>query len=123
MIDQGRGGKVVFIGSVRGSQGLGDRTAYCSSKAATHLLTKALGCEWGKYNINVNCIAPSVFRSEITKFVFENEAIRNEVLGRIPMGRLGEPDDFIGALIMFSSKASDWITGTIFYVDGGYMAT
>ncbi|MDB9822999.1 SDR family oxidoreductase [Deltaproteobacteria bacterium] len=123
MIEQGRGGKVIFIGSVRGSQGLGDRSAYCSTKAAIHLLTKTLGCEWGKHNINVNCIAPSVFRSEITKFVFENEAIRKEVLARIPMGRLGEPEDFIGTLILLSAKASDWITGAILYVDGGYMAT
>jgi len=123
MIDQGRGGKVVFIGSVRGSQGLGDRTAYCTTKAAIHLLTKTLGCEWGKYKINVNCIAPSVFRSEITKFVFENEAIRKEVLARVPLGRLGEPEDFIGMLILLSSKASDWMTGMILYVDGGYMAT
>jgi len=122
-IEQKRGGKVVLIGSVRGHQGLGDRTAYCSSKSAIHLLTKALGCEWGKYNINVNCIAPSVFRSEITKFVFANEGIRKEVLGRVPMGRLGEPEDFIGMLILLSSKASDWITGTIMNVDGGYMAT
>jgi NAD(P)-dependent dehydrogenase (short-subunit alcohol dehydrogenase family) len=123
MIEQGRGGKVIFMGSVRGNEGLSDRTAYCSTKAAIHLLTKALGCEWGKYNINVNCIAPSVFRSEMTKFVFANEPIKKEVLGRIPMGRLGEPEDFIGTLILLSSKASDWITGSILFVDGGYAAT
>jgi NAD(P)-dependent dehydrogenase (short-subunit alcohol dehydrogenase family) len=123
MIEQKRGGKVIFMGSVRGNEGMADRTAYCSTKAAIHLLTKALGCEWGKYNINVNCIAPSVFRSEMTKFVFANEPIKKEVLGRVPMGRLGEPDDFIGTLILLSSRASDWITGSIIFVDGGYTAT
>jgi len=123
MIDQGRGGKVIFIGSVRGNEGMSDRTAYCTSKGAVHLLAKTLGCEWGKYKINVNCIAPSVFRSEITKFVFANEAIQKEVLARVPIGRLGEPEDFIGMLILLSSKASDWITGSIIFVDGGYTAT
>ena len=92
-------------------------------RGAVHLLAKTLGCEWGKYKINVNCIAPSVFRSEITKFVFANEAIQKEVLARVPIGRLGEPEDFIGMLILLSSKASDWITGSIIFVDGGYTAT
>jgi NAD(P)-dependent dehydrogenase (short-subunit alcohol dehydrogenase family) len=122
MMGQGRGGKVILLGSVRGEVGLANYTAYCPSKAAVHLMAKSLGCEWGPHKINVNCIAPGVFRSEITRRVFEDPAFNKMVLGRFPIGRLGEPDDFVGAVIFLSSKASDWMTGSIMYVDGGYTA-
>ena len=122
MMDQGRGGKVILLGSVRGEVGLANYTAYCSSKAAVHLMAKSLGCEWGPHKINVNCIAPGVFRSKITTRVFEDPAFNKMVIGRFPIGRLGEPEDFIGAVLFLSSKASDWMTGSIMYVDGGYTA-
>jgi len=122
MMDQGRGGKVILVGSVRGEIGLGNYTAYCPSKGAVHLLAKSLGQEWGPHKINVNCIAPGVFRSEITRRVFEDEAFNKMVLPRFPIGRLGEPEDLVGALLLLSSKASDWTTGSIVVVDGGFTA-
>lgn len=122
MMDQGRGGKVILLGSVRGLLGMADNSAYSPSKAAVHLLAKTLGCEWGPHRINVNCIAPAVFRSEITQPVYDNPVINKMVLGRIPVGRLGEPEDFIGTVLFLASKASDWMTGSILYVDGGYTA-
>jgi len=121
MIDQGRGGKVVLVGSVRGELGLGNYTAYCPSKGAVHLLVKSLGQEWGPYKINVNCIAPGVFRSEITRRVFEDEAFNKMVAPRFPLG-LGEPEDMVGLLLYLSSKASDWMTGSILIIDGGFTA-
>ena len=121
MIDQGRGGKVVLVGSVRGELGLGNYTAYCPSKGAVHLLAKSLGQEWGSHKINVNCIAPGVFRSEITRRVFEDEAFNKMVAPRFPMG-LGEPEDLVGLLLYLSSKASDWMTGSIVVIDGGFTA-
>lgn len=120
MINQGRGGKVVMMGSTRGELGLANYTAYAPSKAAVHLMCKSLSQEWAPYKINVNCIAPGVFRSEITKGVFEGP-LNAVVAPKFPLG-LGEPEDLIGALLYFSSKASDWATGTVMIIDGGYTA-
>jgi NAD(P)-dependent dehydrogenase (short-subunit alcohol dehydrogenase family) len=122
MIEQGRGGKVILLGSVRGDLGLSRYTGYCPSKGAVHLLAKTLACEWGPHKINVNCIAPAVFRTELTQWIYDDPVVHKTFLGRIPIGRLGEPEDFIGSVIFLSSKASDWMTGSIMHVDGGYSA-
>jgi NAD(P)-dependent dehydrogenase (short-subunit alcohol dehydrogenase family) len=127
MLAAGRGGKVVLVSSTRGKLGLGaGYSAYCPSKAAVNLLTKTLACEWGRHGINVNAIAPTVFRSDLTAWMYEDEgggkATREGMLSRIPLGRLGEPEDFVGALLYFASAASDFCTGQVLYVDGGYTA-
>lgn len=122
MIEQGRGGKVIMVSSARGNLGMAGYTAYSPSKAAVNLLTKSLGCEWGQYNINVNAIAPTVFRTALTQWMFDDQAFYKNFLRRIPMGRLGEPDDFVGILLLLSSSASDFMTGTIIDMDGGYSA-
>jgi len=122
MMAQGRGGKVILLGSVRGLLGLTRYTGYCPSKGAVHLMAKTLGCEWGPHKINVNCIAPAVFRTELTQWIYDDPAVHKTFLSRIPIGRLGEPADFIGSVIFLSSKASDWMTGSVMYVDGGYTA-
>lgn len=122
MIEQGRGGKVILVGSARGHLGLANYSAYSPSKGAVHLLAKTLGCEWGPYKINVNAIAPTVFRTPLTQWMFDDNAFYMNFLKRIPMGRLGEPEDFIGTVIFLSSKASDFMTGAIVDVDGGYTA-
>lgn len=122
MIDQGRGGKVILLGSARGELGMANYTAYSPSKGAVHLLARSLGCEWGKYGINVNAIAPTVFRTALTQWMFDDDAFYKNFLRRIPIGRLGEPEDFIGTVIFLSSKASDFLTGAIICADGGYTA-
>ncbi len=127
MIEQGSGGKVVFTSSARGKLGHpAGYTAYCTSKSATDGLTKALGCEWGKYGITVNAIAPTVFRSPLTAWMFEDNEeatkVRDGFLARVPIGRLGEPEDLAGPLLFLCSKASDFHTGHIIYADGGYTA-
>jgi NAD(P)-dependent dehydrogenase (short-subunit alcohol dehydrogenase family) len=122
MIDQGKGGKVILLGSARGELGMANYTAYSPSKGAVHLLAKSLGCEWGKYGINVNAIAPTVFRTALTQWMFDDDAFYKNFLRRIPIGRLGEPEDFIGTVIFLSSKASDFLTGAIICADGGYTA-
>ena len=127
MIEQGRGGKVVFTSSARGKLGHpAGYSAYCTSKSAVDGLTKSLGCEWGKYGITVNAIAPTVFRSPLTAWMFEDNedatAVRNGFLARVPVGRLGEPEDLAGPLLFLCSRASDFHTGHIIYADGGYTA-
>lgn len=122
MIEQGRGGKVILVSSTRGMLGMANYTAYSPSKAAVSLMAKSLACEWGPYKINVNAIAPTVFRTALTQWMFDDNAFYMNFLKRIPIGRLGEPEDFLGAVIFLSSKASDFMTGAILYVDGGYTA-
>ena len=127
MIAQGRGGKVVFTSSARGKLGHpAGYSAYCTSKSATDGMTKALGCEWGSVGITVNAIAPTVFRSPVTAWMFEDtenaKSVRDGFLSRVPIGRLGEPEDLAGPLLFLCSAASDFHTGHIIYADGGYTA-
>ena len=122
MIEQGRGGKVILVSSTRGKLGLANYTAYCPSKGAIDSLTQALACEWGKYRINVNAIAPTVFRTALTQWMFDDQETYKKFLARIPIGRLGEAEDFIGTVLYLASRASDFMTGAILYVDGGYTA-
>ena len=127
MIAQGSGGKVVFTSSARGKLGHpAGYSAYCTSKSAIDGMTKALGCEWGKHGITVNAIAPTVFRSPLTAWMFADDEnarkVRESFLARVPIGRLGEPDDLAGPLLFLCSRASDFHTGHIIYADGGYTA-
>lgn len=122
MIEKGNGGKVILVGSARGHLGMANYTAYAPSKAAIHLMAKSLGCEWGQYGINVNAIAPTVFRTDLTQWMFDDQEFYKNFLKRIPIGRLGEPEDFIGSIIFLASRASDFLTGAIIDTDGGYTA-
>ncbi len=127
MLSQGQGGKVILMSSARGLLGHpAGYTAYCASKSAVDGITRALGCEWGETGITVNAIAPTVFRSPLTAWMFEDteraKEVRKGFLARVPKGRLGEPSDLAGPLLFLASAASDFYTGHILYADGGYTA-
>jgi NAD(P)-dependent dehydrogenase (short-subunit alcohol dehydrogenase family) len=126
MLKQGSG-KIILMSSARGLLGHpAGYTAYCASKSAIDGITRALGCEWGASGITVNAIAPTVFRSPLTAWMFADDQKAQEVrkgfLTRVPKGRLGEPADLAGPLLFLASRASDFYTGHILYADGGYTA-
>ena len=127
MLAQGHGGKIVLMSSARGKLGHpAGYSAYCASKSAIDGITRALGCEWGDTGITVNAIAPTVFRSPLTAWMFEDTErardVRKGFLARVPKGRLGEAQDLAGPLLFLVSTASDFYTGHTLDADGGYTA-
>ncbi len=120
-------GKMLLMSSVRGRHGnVSGYTAYCTSKGGSDALTRVLATEWGQYGITVNSIAPTVFRSKLTEWMWSDDpvgqATRKRSLSRIPLGRLGEAEDLMGMALYLLSPASDFCTGQIMYVDGGFTA-
>ena len=125
LLEQGEGGSILLVSSTRGKLGHpAGYSAYCPSKAAVDLLTKTLAAEWGRAGIRVNAVAPTVFRSELTAWMYADDpkgtATREAMLSRIPLARLAEPEDFVGSVIYLLSQASSFVTGQVLYVDGGY---
>ena len=123
MITQKRG-KQIHISSVRSLLGIRRGfAAYTSSKAGMNLLVKQLATEWAQYGINVNGIAPTFVRNELVRHYLEDESFYNALVSRIPLTRVGEPLDIVGATVFFATPAADFITGQILFIDGGVTAT
>jgi gluconate 5-dehydrogenase len=125
MIRQGRGGKQVHMGSVRSLLGLRGRgyAAYCAAKGGLAILCKQLAAEWAPHKINVNVVAPTFVRTEQVANMLKDAVFYQNLVARIPLGRIGEPDDVGNAVLFFVSAASDFITGQTLYLDGGITAT
>ena len=115
-------GKIINISSALGVFGARDSGAYCASKGGVIQLTKALAIEWAKYNINVNSIAPYSLETEKTSTLLEDEKVKKALISKIPLGRIGQPSDVSGTVVFLASKASDYITGQVLFVDGGFSA-
>lgn len=118
-------GSMVLVGSTRGKLGHpAGYSAYCTSKAAVEGLTRTLAAEWGARGVRANAVAPTVFRSELTAWMYAEEgpgaAVRAAMLSRIPLGRLAEAEDVTGAVVYFLSDAGRFCTGQVLYLDGGY---
>lgn len=124
MVKQGDGGKMVIVSSARSKMGMAGYTGYCASKGACDLMIQSMASDLtAKYGINVNTINPTVFRSDLTEWMFDPESeVYKNFLKRLPIGRLGEPYDFVGLAIFLASPASDFLTGGNYDATGGYWA-
>ena len=115
-------GKIVNICSMLSFQGGDLAVAYTASKSGLAGITKTMTNEWAKFGICVNGIAPGYITTENTRPLWENPKENDRILGRIPLGRWGQPSDLVGMAIFLSSKASDYVNGAIIPVDGGWLA-
>ena len=114
-------GKVINISSISGDCGTPYHAAYCVSKAGVSMLTRVIASEWAQFNINVNAIAPGWTRSPMTKWIFEDPALKEATLNSIPLGRAAEPQDIALLIRFLASEASTFLTGHIVNLDGGSM--
>jgi NAD(P)-dependent dehydrogenase (short-subunit alcohol dehydrogenase family) len=113
------GGKIINLASIAGlrpSPGMG---VYGISKAAILMLTKILALELGPANIQVNAIAPGVIKTRFSQLLWQTPQIADPILGHLPLGRFGEPEDVAGLALYLASPAADYVTGAVFVVDGG----
>jgi len=115
-------GKIISIASLLSFQGGIRVPAYAASKGGVAQMTKALANEWAARNVQVNAIAPGYFRTTNTSALQQDEVRNRQILERIPAGRWGEPEDIAGAAVFLASAASDYVTGEVLVVDGGWMA-
>jgi 2-dehydro-3-deoxy-D-gluconate 5-dehydrogenase len=120
MIERGQG-KIINIASLLSFQGGITVPAYAAAKGGVAQLTKALSNEWAGRGINVNAIAPGYMRTDNTRALQQDETRNRQILERIPAGRWGEPSDLAGAAVFLAAPASDYISGEVLVVDGGWM--
>jgi 2-deoxy-D-gluconate 3-dehydrogenase len=115
-------GKIINIASLGSQIGLRNISAYTATKGGIASLTRTLALELAPHNIHVNALAPGYYRTQLTEALFRDEEGSRWVLSRIPLGRPGVPNDLAGAAVFLASSASDYVTGQILFVDGGWIA-
>jgi NAD(P)-dependent dehydrogenase (short-subunit alcohol dehydrogenase family) len=124
MIAGGRGGRILNISSVRGQLGIDNGfSAYVAAKGAMNALTRQHATEWAKHGITVNAVAPTFVRTPQVETLLADEAFRTGLEQRIPLGRIAETDDLVGAAVFFCSDASAFVTGQLLTLDGGLTST
>lgn len=124
MIAAGQGGRILNISSVRGQLGVRlGYSAYVAAKGAMNALTRQHATEWAKHGITVNAISPTFVRTPQVESLLADDSFREGLLARIPLGRIADPDDLVGAALFFCSDASSFVTGQVLTLDGGLTAT
>ena len=117
-----RWGRIVNVASMLATVGLPQRVAYCSSKGGLLGLTRALALDLAPFDVTVNCLCPGPFRTEINRPILSDPDYLREFLRQVPLGRLGEPPELMGAALFLASEASSFVTGSALYLDGGWTA-
>ncbi len=117
-------GKVVNLSSVRGIRATlwEGNEGYCATKGAVDMITRSLASEWAQHNINVNAIGPSTIRTPLAERTLSDPERLARYMANVPLKRVGEPADLVGACVFLASSASDFVTGQILYLDGGLTA-
>ena len=115
------GGKIISISSIHDVEPLRDRAIYSISKAGMLMLVKSLALELAEYNIDVNAISPGAILTDMNRAGLSDPIERAKLIEQIPLRRIGDPEDIVGAAVFLASSESDYITGTTIYVDGGLL--
>jgi NAD(P)-dependent dehydrogenase (short-subunit alcohol dehydrogenase family) len=123
MISRGAGGKIISIGSLMSMRGLPYLSVYAMTKGAIMQMTRALAAEWGRYNIQVNCVAPGFILTDLNRSMWESPAMLEWLKTAQAIPRLGTPEDVAPLAVFLAGPGSDYITGQIIPVDGGYTTT
>jgi NAD(P)-dependent dehydrogenase (short-subunit alcohol dehydrogenase family) len=122
MLERGWG-RIVNIGSLSSFVGLAEVAAYTASKSAVAGLTRALAVEWGPRGVNVNAIAPGVFRTDLNAELLDGTERGREFLIRTPARRFGRTEELAGTAVFLSSEAASFVNGEVIAVDGGFLAS
>ncbi len=124
MISRGSGGSILNISSVRGQLGIdAGYSAYVAAKGALDALTRQHATEWARWQIRVNAISPTFVRTEQAASLLADQEFYGRLVARIPLRRIADPDDLMGAVLFFCSDASSFVTGQVLTLDGGLTAT
>lgn len=112
------GGSIINTSSIGGIQ-TGELGVYCATKAAVIMLTQAMAKEWGQYNIRVNAIAPGIIKTRLSEALWKDPEVNTRAVSRVPLLRLGEPEELAGIVVFLASKAGSYVTGETIVIDGG----
>ena len=122
MLQAGRGGSVINMSSQMGQVGGRGRTVYCATKHAMEGFSKAMALDLAQPRIRVNTVCPTFIETAMTRPFMENREFMQDILNRIPLGHVGQPEDVTGAVLYLASDASRLVTGSSIKVDGGWTA-
>ena len=119
---QRKQGKIINICSIQSELARPTIAPYTATKGGVRNLTRGMATDWGKYNIQINGIAPGYFKTEMTKALYEDKAFDSWLCARVPANRWGDPSELVGAAVFLASRASDYVNGHLIYVDGGLLS-
>jgi 3-oxoacyl-[acyl-carrier protein] reductase len=121
MIKQGNGGKIINLSSIAGFIGFHNLAHYCAAKAGVIELTKQMALELAPYKINVNSVGPGAIKTAMTKQIESDPKQLKQIIARIPLGRMGEPEEIANVVAFFASDEASYVTGETIFVDGGWL--